>query len=231
MSDLKLSILICHLTRRKDLLADLLEELYEQMSDDFEEQETIALGECKLTRYTTPEIELLICTDNGETTTGDKRNHLKNAACGRYIVFIDDDDRISPNYLKFIFAGIKEGVDVITFKGFRYRDGVKDKLIHYSLNFERDTNNNAYYIRMPNHITPWKRELALQKDFPSRTSGEDSEWAKRMKGLAKTEYHINRILYYYMFNQEISASREAIYRREKLRLSEAIIETYNETNG
>ena len=77
--DYKLSILIPTLKSRIDLLSQTVYLLHGQML------ECNAFGD----------IELLFDSDNGEVSTGEKRNKLIEKAEGKYIVFLDDDDDIS----------------------------------------------------------------------------------------------------------------------------------------
>ena len=48
------------------------------------------------------EVEILTLIDIREATTGFKRNTLLNKSKGKFIVFVDDDDLVSDDYLKLI---------------------------------------------------------------------------------------------------------------------------------
>ena len=73
----KLSILVCTLNSRKPFF-DVINK--------------------KIKRQLTPDVECLTYCDNGEITIGAKREVLKHQATGDYIVYVDDDDRISRYY-------------------------------------------------------------------------------------------------------------------------------------
>jgi len=174
----RLSILICALTSRTRLLERLLRLLQAQR---------------------TPEIEILTSTDSGQLTTGTKRNHLLNQASGEYIAFIDDDDLVSDDYISKILEAIKTNPDccgiegLITFK----RKSITRKFIHSIKYGFWYTNDNVYY-RYPNHLSPVRRELALQVKFPDQTVGEDRVYSDKLFPLLQTEVYIDGPIYYYL---------------------------------
>ena len=92
----KLSILICSLREREKSLNKLLEVIEPQR---------------------TSEVEIILDTDNGEVTTGFKRNRLLNAAFGEYISFIDDDDLVSNDYIVKILKAIETSPDCCGMEG------------------------------------------------------------------------------------------------------------------
>src|SRR5262245_8029198 len=98
----KLSILVPSLSTRTEYLHRLLSLLNPQVSS---------------------EIEILIDIDNGTRTIGDKRNALLKRATGRYVSFVDDDDRVSPDYVQQMMAGIEKGVDAVCIQGVFNQDG------------------------------------------------------------------------------------------------------------
>ena len=97
--DKKLSVLICSITSRKILLQNLVEELKRQSIDD------------------TNDVEILVEMNNKEITTGAKRNLLLKKARGDYICFIDDDDRVSKDYIVKILEAIKSNPDCCSLEG------------------------------------------------------------------------------------------------------------------
>jgi len=58
------------------------------------------------------EIEILINEDNGEKSTGVKRNELIDLAKGRMSAFIDDDDDVPHYYFDSIFKAIRNKPEV-----------------------------------------------------------------------------------------------------------------------
>ena len=102
-----LSILICSLEKRKKQLNSLLKEINKQ------------IFLCNADAV----VELLVEVDNKEITTGKKRNNLLKKASGKYICFIDDDDKIYENYLKLILKSIESDADCIATSGTYSVDG------------------------------------------------------------------------------------------------------------
>lgn len=98
---MKLSILICHLDQRKHLVVRLLSVLNPQL---------------------TPEVEILTDSTPG-ISIGAKRNQLLARATGQYVVFIDDDDLVSTNYVSLILQAIQNNPDVVDMEGIYTHNG------------------------------------------------------------------------------------------------------------
>lgn len=142
-------------------------------------------------------IEILMLTDNKRMVLGHKRNAMVSIAQGRYVQFIDDDDRIEPDMFKSVLDATASDADAITFQVSVSLNGAAPKVARYSKAFQADRNTRTEYQRIPNHICAVKRELARKAQFPVLTCGEDSEYAKRLLPMLKTEHAIDRVLYHY----------------------------------
>lgn len=130
---------------------------------------------------------------------GTKRNKLLEKAKGEYVVFVDDDDHICYNYVQLILDACKEGSDCIGISGTMTTNGNNERQWHISKDYGSwHTKDNVYY-RTPNHISPVKRELALQAGFPEISFGEDFEYSMRLIPLIKTETKVNGNIYWYRF--------------------------------
>lgn len=146
------------------------------------------------------EVEILTLVDNREQTTGFKRNTLLNKSKGKFVVFVDDDDLVSDDYLKLICDIIRnDEVDCIGINGIYSVGGVQSPF-ETSLNHHWEIKNGTY-TRTINHISPIKRELALMVRFPNKTIGEDYEYTMKLKrlGLLKVEKIIKKPIYFYNF--------------------------------
>ena len=53
-------------------------------------------------------MEIIGLFDNKKRSVGEKRQDLLNLAKGQYLVFIDDDDRISDDYISSIIQAMNE---------------------------------------------------------------------------------------------------------------------------
>ena len=140
-----------------------------------------------------------VLLDNGEQTIGAKRNQLLYEAYGRYVVFIDDDDAITPAYLTRIFEGIDQGVDHVGV-GMRYaplngRHSLVECSMRHEWGYDEATNT---YLRGPQHICAVKRRLALIAGFPDVSFGEDRAYSEALKPLIKSEFVITEPIYTYI---------------------------------
>lgn len=174
---LKLSICICTTSARSEIIKPLLQSLHEQATD---------------------EVEVLI--DAHETdNVGKKRNRLLLQASGEYVVAIDSDDHIAPNYIALILDAIKTHPDCVGINGFITTDGANKRLWYISIDFKRWFTMGAAYYRTPNHISPIRRELALKAMFPEIAFAEDHEFSVRVFPFLKTEVKIKQPIYHYDF--------------------------------
>ena len=148
----------------------------------------------------TQDVEILYLGDNKTMTVGAKRNALLSISKGDYVVFVDDDDYISDDYVEKILEAIKEGSDCITFGVMCSINDGDFKPVKYSLSYNKDFNTPTEYHRLPNHIMCVKRELVDWVRFSDKSYGEDIDYAKRLKKYLLTETRIPDILYYYYFN-------------------------------
>jgi len=128
---------------------------------------------------------------------GIKRNKLLQKANGEYIVFIDDDDHISDNYLWCIMQACSIGNDCIGISGIVTTNGGAPMQWHISKEYGKWYQSGGVYYRTTNHISPVKRELALQAGFPEIAFGEDAEYSRRLLPLLKSETIIKGNLYHY----------------------------------
>jgi len=146
-------------------------------------------------------VEVLTLADNGSETIGSKRNQLVNQAAGQFVVFIDDDDTVSKNYIEQIVQAIRENpqADCISFSGeITFRGKQPRKLVH-SVAHREWCYSQGEYIRPPCHITPIRRDIALKYRFASKDLAEDMEWTMRMSSdrALKQEVVLDEVLYYY----------------------------------
>ena len=173
---MKLSILICSLIeRRTKFLDNLLTILTPQVEGK--------------------DVEILILSDNIKRSIGRKRNDAIEMSNGKYFCFIDDDDRVSIDYVNKILNKIEEDSDVIVFDAEISFDGLNPKLVKYGMEYEHCEKLDAYY-RRPNHLMVHKRSNVSER-FKDISFGEDDEWASRQLLNINTQSRIDDILYFY----------------------------------
>lgn len=185
---LKLSILILTLESRAEKLARLLAGLTPQLND---------------------QVEILQDCDAGQRPSGNKRNGLLAKAAGDYVAFVDDDDEVADDYVASLLAEIEHGPDVVTFDLLMSRNG-NEVVQSFSL-FASDGPQWGDKVPMAaNHLNAWRRELATMVRFPDWLGyGDDQFWYKPLvaSGVAKTERHIDKILYRYYFSAASTANQ------------------------
>lgn len=177
----KLSILIVSLKSRKSMLDNITRFLKVQM---------------------TPEVEVLVSVDSGEHSIGTKRNELLRSATGEYTVFVDDDDYLSPFYVKSILNAIKDSPDCIGITGVIMLKKEGPKLFKHSLQYKHWFEENKIYYRCPNHLNPVRREIALATMFPDISNQEDRAYSFNIQNKLKTETNIDEPLYFYIPSSE-----------------------------
>lgn len=185
---MKLSILICNLLSRERQLRNLLDHLDVQYAPG-------------------PDVEVIVETDKGELSTGAKRNKLLDKAQGDYIVFIDDDDLVAPNYVSLILKALESDPDVVGINLIMTTDGEKAERSFHSIQFKEWFDRpyelvNGYkaYFRNPNHLNPVKRKFALLTRFPEITEAEDKDYSKRLFSYLENseEVYIEQPIYFYL---------------------------------
>jgi glycosyltransferase involved in cell wall biosynthesis len=158
------------------------------------------------------DVELIYLGDNKVMPAGEKCNALMSIAKGKYVTFVDDDDRVAPNYVQRIIDGItfnpKAMPDVVCFNAEIRIDGSAPAPVFYSKNFGKDKNEPGKYLRIPNHLMCIRRDLAIQVGYKSINRGEDSDFAARLLPHLQVEHIIAETLYYYHFNSQTTETQK-----------------------
>lgn len=147
-----------------------------------------------------PEVELLILTDNKKMSIGEKRNKLKDLAKGKYIVYVDDDDLVSDNYVREILLATKKDTDCILFDEWKTVSEKEGKLVKYSIKYSNMKWDEKIMYKTPNSRMVIKKEIVENINFLHMNNYEDDEWGLRILPHIKTEFNIDKILYYYKFD-------------------------------
>ena len=187
-----LSIGICTLEERKELLDELLQFIEKNTPKEYMEK-----------------IEIITNIDNGEKSVGKKRNEILKGANGKFISFIDDDDLISKNYIVWIINAIenKKDLDCIGITGKYYIKRVFCMVFKHSKTYGTHfKDNNGVQCRPCNHLNPVRTSIAKKIGFIDKNYGEDSDYSDRLLNseLLKTEIIIEPVIYHYFFHPEKS---------------------------
>jgi|LakMenEpi03Aug12_release.lakeMendotaPanAssembly.Ray.scaffolds.fasta_scaffold24843_5 GT2 family glycosyltransferase len=180
---MKLSILIPTVVGREHLLERLRSVLNPQLTED---------------------VEVIEQKDNKEISIGRKRQTLLEKAAGEYVVFIDDDDMISEDYVESILKALESNPDSVGFEIECHGTTGKTASASNKWSTWKDNHGGFDYVRTPYHKTPIKRNIAVIIGYRDMRYGEDYDYSKRLKeaGFIKTEVYINKVLYYYMYVKE-----------------------------
>lgn len=147
------------------------------------------------------EVEVLSLCDDGSQTTGAKRNELLRRASGEFVAFVDDDDRLSPDYVVRICDAIRRrpDIDCIGITGIiTFRGGHPRRFVH-SIRFSDYSSAGGVYTRPPYHLNPMRRSIAAAYSFREVNYSEDIDWALRIRAdrRLQSEEFIDSVLYYY----------------------------------
>lgn len=202
-----LSILIPSIPGRLDKLGLLIAELEKQKKLLNDAHPT--LGGIEILYNDSPRFL------DGGLSVGKKREHLVKQAQGKYLCFLDDDDKIYPNYLEELVRACNEGPDVVTFKSLFTCDYYatvvsmrlgqdNDEATPYS-----DVNRNAW------HICPVLSSIAKKHEFKDINDAEDWDWFERLLPELNSEIHVPAILHNYN-HSSLNSEVENIKRNEAI---------------
>lgn len=148
-------------------------------------------------------IELISFFDNKKRSIGKKRDEMLDLVQGEYVVFIDDDDRISEDYISEIMTALQNNlnVDCVVFNCICCVDGGPPKLCKYGVEFEYgDILGGKEWRGKPAHTMVYKSSIAKNHHFSDMKNCEDTDWVKRACLDIKTQVRIDKVLYHYDAN-------------------------------
>lgn len=137
--------------------------------------------------------------DNREMSIGKKREALLQAAEGKYVAFIDDDDEITDAYVEDLCETVRGSYSVM-----RLRGRIDPYTFTHSLE-NRLTSPMAcgdVFLRPPNHLNPMLTDIAKMVHFGDATRGEDLDWTMRLArtGFLTNEYTSDELRIHYIYN-------------------------------
>ena len=146
------------------------------------------------------DIELISFFDNKKRSIGKKRQEMVNLAQGEYIIFIDDDDRISDDYISEIMTTLVDNpdADCVVFNSICRVNGGINKLCKYGIEFEYgDINDGLEWRGKPAHTMVYAASIVKNHQYTDMGGGEDCDWVKRAYLDIKNQIRIDKVLYYY----------------------------------
>jgi hypothetical protein len=179
------SVLICSLEERKDSLTSLLKAI-----DNSKNRSSLR-------------VEVLTLVDDYEMSVGEKRQKLIKQAQGKYCCFIDDDDRIAPDYFQEIEKALQQtpDADCLSLVGLFSRNGKPIKKFYHTIEYTEYSEDKQGFYRPPNHLNVILTRHARRVGFQYKNHGEDTDFAVRMARLKllKKEGKIDKPLYFYNY--------------------------------
>lgn len=192
----KLGVLIATVEERKEQF-DILQSKFSYQSENID---VILISDC----------------DNKEKSIGKKRQNLleaaKNMNC-EWIVFFDDDDLPSENYIQLILDTINSNpdIDCIGINGTMTTNGSNPQTwCHVLGEIWRDgsSRDKFTYYRPIIHFNPVKLELALKAGFKDMRYGEDRDYSDRLNPLLKKMAYIEQPLFHYNYSNKIEHKKK-----------------------
>lgn len=157
-------------------------------------------------------VEILINRDEKTKTIGRKRQECLDAAKGRYVACLDDDDNVSGDYIESILSATYRNSDVICFdqeatishgNPFRVSFSIYNP---FNEQLKLIGGNYQPIKRKPFHMCFWRSEIAKRHAFQDVSFGEDWKWCESMLKEVHTETRIEKILHYYFYRTGVSTS-------------------------
>jgi len=142
-------------------------------------------------------VELISLFDNKKRSIGKKRQEMINLAQGQYLVFIDDDDRITEDYVSQIMTKLYENpnTDCVVFDSICSVYGTT-KYCKYGIEFEY-CDNGLEWRGKPAHTMVYASHIAKKHQYSDMVYAEDLDWVKRACLDIKNQTRIDKVLYYY----------------------------------
>lgn len=148
-------------------------------------------------------VEIVCLLDNRKSNLSEKRNQAIHNAKGRFITFVDDDDKIEPDYVDSILKAIQENpkADCVVFDVLVHGYTPEPKLCSYGIEYQHGENEKMY-LRKPNHVMAYKTEISRRFKYRKDLSAisEDTEWAERASKEIKNQVRVGKVLYHYFYN-------------------------------
>ena len=169
-----------------------------------------------LNRYAAQDARICVISQENRGLGG-ARNRGVEAARGEYVLYVDSDDWIDPDYCRALYEAAREAdADVACASILKTRPSHSKWTIHYEDRLEAHTPDDRFRIA---HCPPdfyvmnklMRRDVLLQLGlrFRERVCYEDVEYMMRLLGECGTLVTVPGVVYHYMFNaSSITKSRQ-----------------------
>ncbi len=153
------------------------------------------------------QIEIIEFKDDKQISIGEKRELLYKKAKGLYSWQIDDDDSISDDAITIILRAVKSHptIPCITFRENCMMNGEYYSSNH-SIKYDKwqDIFDGYDFTRTPFYKDVIRTDIAKSIPFPHVRYNEDEQWSMAIKHLLTDEIHIDKELYFYIYEPKES---------------------------
>jgi len=195
-----LSIIMLTVPERKEQFNKIKNKVLKQINYCNEVHPT--LGEVEIIEINSPKL-----LDGGESI-GKKRNIGMNQAKGKYVIWLDDDDNISPDYVETLLRLAESNADVLTFNQLCKFENYW-MIVKMNLSILEDEQARPGIIeRRPYSICAFKKEVVKNIKWIDANINEDVNFINEALKLVKTECNSERILHEYNRETESIANKK-----------------------
>lgn len=197
----RLSILTATTKQRIDMFEELLHEFDRQLIALKEPMTSLGSSYADYIHRKTDSVEYIALSDNKEISIGAKRQKLLELASGDFVVFFDDDDIPSPDYVRMILDAITPDVDCVGMNVYMTTNGKNPQRCCHSLRYKHWANkvDGWDYVRNITHFNPVLRSVALKVGFKDLRFGEDKLYSDGVSRLLRKEAYIEQSLFHYRY--------------------------------
>ncbi len=202
---MKLSILIPITPERYDVVQPLLNLIIGQTRWMSIDNVINSYWEGRFQSAKYDDVEVCMISDEKQMTLGEKRERLYKMAEGEYSWQVDSDDLIAEDAIELILSAIDNKSDCITFQercdieGSLYKSNFSNKYQQWEGGGNSELSDGFHFHRTVFYKCVIKTEIARKVPFKHIRFGEDFEWAIDLKPHINTEIHIDKELYYYIY--------------------------------
>lgn len=143
----------------------------------------------------------------GGLSIGKKREKLLRKVTTKYFCFLDDDDKVAPNYVEVLLRMCNENMDCCTFNALFTNDDYWT-IINMNLeNINEEARPGIIVKRTLWHVCPIKTDLTIGVDFNDINHNEDWTFIEKILPQVKSQTHTDIILYNYIHSKQSEADK------------------------
>ncbi len=155
-------------------------------------------------------VRVIAWRNSGRPRLAEVRDALVATAGSDYVSFVDDDDLVSDDYVSRIVTAMHDS-PAVHHVGFRVDycvSGESREVVDHSLRWRRwHRTADGRLVRDFTHLDPVRRDIARRGRFAAAKPGraEDRVWCRQIRPLLRTEAYVDRVLYRYLYSDEVTS--------------------------